>query len=119
MSTRAVYTFKDNSGEYSVYKHFDGYPSGAGEALKATLDSKKCWDFPRFEADEFAAAFIAANKTEGGNLRLTNGANTHDDLGYNYIITFKDKNLFIQCYMGNKQERIVVKGLINDLINYK
>ena len=119
MSTRAVFTFKDNYGEYSVYKHMDGYPSRAGESLKATLDSKKCWDFPRFEADEFAAAFIAANKTEGGNLRLTNRANNHDDLGYNYIITFKDNSLFIQCYIGNKQDRLAVKGSINDLINYK
>jgi hypothetical protein len=29
MSTRALYTTKDDQGEYHVYKHHDGYPSGA------------------------------------------------------------------------------------------
>lgn len=68
MGTRAVYTFKDASWIVHVYKHFDGYPEGAAGALIEAR--KKAWEAPRFEADEFAAAFVAANKDGGGNIRL-------------------------------------------------
>ena len=60
MSTRAMYQFKDERGIYTVYKHHDGYPEGAAGFLKKTLSH--AWKLPRFEADEFAAAFISANK---------------------------------------------------------
>lgn len=69
MSTRAVFTFSDPSTKgrpLLVYKHHDGYPSGAIEALIKARDSGLCWPLPRFEADEFAAAFVAANKGRGG-----------------------------------------------------
>jgi hypothetical protein len=63
MSTRAMYTFRnaDGSEEFHVYKHSDGYPTGAAEALVAALDY--AWPLPRYEADEFSAAFVAANKS--------------------------------------------------------
>lgn len=61
MSTRALYTFRDSDGsEFHVYKHHDGYPTGAAEALTNALEF--AWRFPRYEADDFAAAFIAGNK---------------------------------------------------------
>jgi len=59
MSTRAMYTFT-GSGTFHVYKHHDGYPSGAVQWIRAALDH--AWPLPRFEADDFAAAFVAANK---------------------------------------------------------
>lgn len=31
MSTRAVYTFKDDHKKFSIYKHHDGYPEGAAQ----------------------------------------------------------------------------------------
>jgi len=74
MSTRALYTFKANphsefEQDWNVYKHHDGYPSGAADAITAAL--KKAWELPRYESDEFAAAFIAANKpSNGGGVRL-------------------------------------------------
>ena len=61
MSTRALYTFTDGDCSYNVYKHHDGYVSGAARTLKMGLDWF-AWQLPRFEADEFAAAFIAAGK---------------------------------------------------------
>lgn len=64
MSTRALYTFKGAAeGEYdwNVYKHSDGYPTGAAETL-ATAQAWFAWKAPRYESDEFAAAFIAAGK---------------------------------------------------------
>ena len=78
MSTRAMYQFQDSPNEptFTVYKHFDGYPEGAAGFFAGTLGH--AWPLPRFEADDFAAAFIAANKTApgrlpgdcGGNIRL-------------------------------------------------
>jgi hypothetical protein len=70
MSTRAMYTFRnaDGSEEYHVYKHSDGYPTGAAEALVAALEH--AWPLPRYEADEFAAAFVAANKSYWINTEL-------------------------------------------------
>lgn len=63
MSTRAVYTFHDERGRYHVYKHSDGYPEGMGACYAINAALTFAWPLPRFEADEFAAAFIAANKS--------------------------------------------------------
>lgn len=73
MSTRALYSFSENENSkpntiLNIYKHHDGYPTGAADALHAALDF--AWQLPRYEPDEFAAAFIAANKRSGGGLRV-------------------------------------------------
>jgi hypothetical protein len=66
MSTRACYRFfplngpNDWPGVVTVYRHHDGYPSGAGKAIEAALPH--AWPLPRFEPDEFAAAFVRGNK---------------------------------------------------------
>jgi hypothetical protein len=64
MSTRACYRFIDRPGDHAevvtIYKHSDGYPEGAVCWITKALEF--AWPLPRFEADEFAAAFIAANK---------------------------------------------------------
>jgi hypothetical protein len=64
MSTRALYTFKGKtaSDSWNVYKHSDGYPLGAARTLQDTLQHY-AWVLPRYEADEFAAAFCAAGKS--------------------------------------------------------
>lgn len=64
MSTRALYTFKGHDGDadWNVYKHSDGYPSGAAETL-AVAQAWFAWKLPRYESDEFACAFIAAAKS--------------------------------------------------------
>lgn len=111
MSTRAVYTFKDQYGKHHAYKHHDGYPSGAVEAIKAAIGN--AWPLPRFEADEFGAAFVAANKTSQGGVRLTGGPTKHGDLEYYYMISFdqKKQKLMIDAYTvssvfgEDKQER--------------
>jgi hypothetical protein len=50
----------DWPGVVTVYKHRDGYPSGAAQAIEAALPH--AWPLPRFEPDEFAAAFVRGNK---------------------------------------------------------
>lgn len=64
MSTRALYTFRPNSEHetsWNVYKHHDGYPSGAAQVLRDAIDWF-AWPLPRYESNEFAAAFVAAAK---------------------------------------------------------
>jgi hypothetical protein len=70
MSTRGLYTFKGASqrDSWNVYKHSDNYPTGAAEAI--TLALSYAWELPRYEADEFSTAFIAANKSGPGGVRL-------------------------------------------------
>lgn len=64
MSTRAIYTFHDDDDAYHVYKHHDGYPwpaaVGGFAHIRAALTL--AWPLPRFEPDEFAAAFVAMSK---------------------------------------------------------
>jgi hypothetical protein len=66
VSTRACYRFipqngpNDWPGVVTVYKHSDGYPRGAAEAIERAIPH--AWKLPRFEADEFAAAFVRGNK---------------------------------------------------------
>lgn len=86
MGTRSVFTFKDEDKSFAVYKHWDGYPQGAAEFLTNAIPFS--WKLPRYEADEFAAAFIAANKTVGGgDIRLTDHVSSHGDLEYHYELT--------------------------------
>ena len=73
MSTNAIIFFQQETpSEYlrsGVYQHWDGYPSGVQATIKNTIESGLAWELPRFEADEFAAAFIAANKKKEGDYR--------------------------------------------------
>jgi hypothetical protein len=87
MGTRAIYTFVDINGEdeCTVYKHYDGYPRGAADFIENA--KSYAWKFPRYEADEFAAAFVAANKSpEGGGVRLVSDPKSYNWCDYHYII---------------------------------
>jgi len=68
MSTRAIYIFKDKDEQYTVYKHHDGYPSGAEIVL--SVARHLAWSGDRFEPDEAAASFAAAAKLSS-SLQLT------------------------------------------------
>ena len=106
MGTRAIYQFQDNDGdECFVYKHYDNYPQGAVHFIEEA--KSMAWPFPRYEADEFAAAFVAANKNKaGGEVRLVShhlkGADeileSHHWCDYHYIIHFDKtyKDLWVE-----------------------
>jgi hypothetical protein len=100
MSTRAIYTFSDKNAEYHVYKHHDGYPSGAAQWIAAALPY--AWPLPRFEADEFAASFVAANKDRCGGVRLTCGKTWKQaasaDIEYRYDVTFTNGKLDVIAF---------------------
>ena len=104
MSTRAVYTFTDEHETLHVYKHHDGYPKGAAEFIREA--TKFAWELPRFEADEFASAFVAANKSLNGKplpggLRLMKSGDWKDvspgDIEYHYTIRCEAGILFVEA----------------------
>ena len=103
MSTRALYGFQDERGTHWVYVHHDGYPSGAAEKFTITLNSKLAWPRPRIEADEFAAAFISANKTSPGSVRLAHGHESFGDTEYSYEITLAGDQLQLRAWDNGHQ----------------
>ena len=106
MGTRCVITFKDQDGSHSIYQHYDGYPwdHGVISQIAAIVTSGKAWQWPRFEADEMAAAYIATHKHEGGNIRLTKGPKSHGDLSYEYVVKQTASGLSI-TYKGETTGR--------------
>lgn len=124
MSTRGIYTFYDDQDHFNVYRHSDNYPSGAWEAIQNAL--KLAWELPRYEADEFACSFIAANKNWlqfatkkqkdlyknmnehslfGGCLRLLHDGRPSEvappDIEYRYEIRCLDGELYIKAFDTN------------------
>lgn len=95
MGTHAVITFRDGFDSYHVFKHFDGDPVGVADALTTMQNSGKVWELPRFEADEAAAGFIAANKTKEGDFRLCKDPSQYGDLEYYYEVFQADNGQLI------------------------
>lgn len=97
-----MYSFIDAHDTFHVYKHHDGYPTGAAEAIQNAV--AYAWQLPRFEADEFSAAFVAGNKSTGGGVRLMHSGEWRDvapgDLEYRYEISKRDgdNELSVRCY---------------------
>jgi hypothetical protein len=97
MGTRAVITFIDEDNTFHVYKHWDGYP----ENILGCIDAATlfAWELPRFEADEFAAAFIAACKSKGGgDIRLTHTFEDHSDLEFRYEVRLSRMQLDVRVF---------------------
>ena len=90
MSTNALIYIVEQSDNadgpdkaYAIYKHWDGHPQGVQPMIERALTL--AWPLPRFEADEFAASFVAANKKASGDVRLVNpdeAGNTWFDFVY-------------------------------------
>lgn len=130
MSTRAIYTFVEDGAAYHVYKHHDGYPSGATTAIRNAL--LYAWPLPRFEADEFAAAFVAGNKDgakpgapdqyRGGGVRLLQSGGWKEvapgDIEYRYEIGLKTGALVVKaCAVREKDAAWKEKVLFNGTLD--
>jgi len=125
MGTRAIYIFEDDHEEVHVYKHYDNYPQGAVDFIENAKEF--AWELPRFEADEFAAAFVAANKNrKGGEVRLVNARfkdreemlEANDWCDYYYVISkHNSQDLWIEIwesqYMSSRDKCLWV--LIDEL----
>jgi hypothetical protein len=103
MGTRAVYTFIDEFDRHSVFKHWDGYPRSACQCIVNAL--ALAWPLPRFEADEFAAAFVAANKKGAGDIRLTSGPEVHGDLAFTYETSCQGGRLHVRINQAGYYSR--------------
>lgn len=112
MGTRATFSFRDEGGTFHVYKHWDGYPTGAAQFLDAAIKSDKTWTLPRFEADEFAAGFIATNKDSDGDIRLTRSPRAHCDIEFAYTVwQAGDGNLMIRAQSVNNWDKWKAKTI--------
>jgi|TARA_R110000744_G_scaffold41783_1_gene94773 hypothetical protein len=86
MGTRASITFEDAHNSFTIYQHWDGDP----ETIARNVERSKmfAWNLPRFEASDFAAAYVAANKEQGGNIRLLKvEAHVCYDTQHDYLVT--------------------------------
>ena len=145
MSTRAIYSFTDQIATYHVYKHHDGYPEGAAEAIGNAIPN--AWQLPRFEADEFAAAFVASNKAREtlaarhpdsddesigmmcrGRVRLMLTGDWREvapqDIQYRYEITCGDDRLHVKAFRvgcdfdsNEWTEEVVFDGCFTDFLD--
>lgn len=121
MATRAVYTYKDDREEFHVYKHYDNNPDLAITYIKNAVN--RSWNLPRFEASDAAAAFIAANKEEGGDVYLTTNWKHHSDLDYRYEIERKEHRLHVSIFQvvwpqksrDDVQYKLIASGTIKEL----
>jgi len=115
MSTRACYTFRDKESAHSVYYHYDGYPLNALRMISKARQS--AWQFPRFEADEYAAAFCYTVKDgKRGGAMLTEGPHRHGDLDYRYDVWFENNDLMVKIWhVDFNNEKLLDKGNINEL----
>lgn len=117
MGTRAVFTFKNDHESFSIYKHWDGYPEGAASFLTNAIPF--AWKLPRFEPCDFAAAFIAANKSNGGgDVYMTTNHEAHGDLEYFYEIFQSDRNgqMIIHAYHVSQELESLFYGRLKDFV---
>lgn len=113
MSTHAVFTFKDQNNTFHVFKHWDGDPASAAQYL--TKAKRKAWPLPRFEADDFSAAFVAANKPKGGgDIRLMpSGPNSYSH-AYHYEVTHAGNTLHVKAFDA-RASALIFDGTLEEL----
>ena len=132
MGTRAIYTFKGFGETYHIYKHYDGHPSGAAHWLGNALSV--AWPLPRYEPDEFAAAFVAGNKTSAGDVRIARSRIAAADVEFGYTVYpleskkqakdypyLRASDLMIDVvstdyWDGKRKETLIWRGLLTEFI---
>ena len=94
MGTRSLYKFIDKEGSFEVYKHWDGDCENSALFIKRALEY--AWPLPRFEASDFSATFIAANKEKGGgDVYISN-----NEYGlYKFEIYENMGNIFVRAFV--------------------
>ena len=120
MSTRATLTVSDQDDRFDIYRHHDGYPNGPHGVirdLKAATD--KAWQFPRFEAGDFAAATVAQMKKSPGSVYLTEEAARHSDRAFHYELSYTENALRVIVHEYSARVRGVVpkfEGTIDEAV---
>jgi hypothetical protein len=118
MATRGIYTFKDDSSEHHVYVHYDNYPNGAAEYFRDTLPL--AWPLPRFEADEFAMAFVAAVKKGPGQVRASKTRYDTINVEWGYTVYMKGNTLMVRVdetdYWDKIEEVLFFEGPMSEFL---
>ena len=112
MLTRAIYTFIDKDSKHHVYKHQDNDIRIAVKFIGNALT--KSWELPKFEAHEFAAAFIAANKKAADDVRIIH---TNDAFGLDvnrYEISCVDGKIYLRAFEV-REHLCFFEGFMDDL----
>lgn len=112
MGTRSYIEFKDDLGAYYVYKHWDSYPTGIVYCFVNAIPYS--WALPRFESQDFAAAFVAANKKAGGgDIYFADKAEPGDEEYFYQITCAKNGQLIIRAYCGTQE---IFYGRLKDFV---
>lgn len=93
MSTAAKIIVKDDISRFVLYQHHDGdtVKKSAFEALKYA------WPLPRFDAAEFATAYIATVKPPGaGHIYLVGDDEDMCDYDYCWVISSHGDKLIVE-----------------------
>jgi len=106
MSTSALFVFRSENHHgkevVAIHRHGDGYPFDSILAIRAAVDLS--WPAKartrtrvagRYEASEFAASFIAANKTGPGGFYIVD-ADADSFQNYVYLVTHSDGELQVR-----------------------
>jgi hypothetical protein len=70
MGTPAQITFKDANDSIRIICNDDGHPETIASRISNSY--KVAWPVGRYDATEFAAAFVATNKTRAGGVYIVN-----------------------------------------------
>ena len=114
------YEFVDEYDSFTVYKHHDGYPKskyGAYGHIQKSITF--AWPIPRFEACDFSAAFVAGNKSQasGGGVYLTKDRYSHADTQYHYVISLKNKTLYVVRWEPSRGDwEVAESGTLEDML---
>lgn len=96
MGTRSTTAIKDENGKtlVTLYRQFDGYPTGHGQELANFLSARTIVDV-FYGMGCLAAQLIGHLKGDQiGNVYVTNEGDSQE---YNYTVYLKDHELYIRC----------------------
>ena len=100
---------------FLIFRHFDGYPGAVVPELEDALEY--AWPLPQFEADDFAAAIVAAWKPKGGgDIRLAGTIELKDKKtleSYVYVISqLENKKIQIQVFF--EEDKPIWTGILGE-----
>ena len=94
MSTGATVTVYDEHDSFHLYIYCDGWPEMVIPEIESA--TKFSWEFPRFEAWDFATALIKVMKIWAWKIYLINDVESISGRCYHYEVSKKDWDLKIK-----------------------
>ena len=114
MSTRCTIDFTDEYQTVTIYKHCDGYPEGEHGIIALLQKAQEfAWPLPRFEADEYSAAFVVAAKAHAGNVRIFKPKDRAGDSAYLYKVRMTRGKLVADVFSYNGWDESAIEKKIN------